>query len=69
MVHTRTAEGQWKHSQRSWLRGFARRPGVPPPSPPVFHGVELVFAESVVQAKDISLPTIISLAEHSGYYM
>jgi len=45
-------------------------PPPPPPvfhgveSPPVFHGAELVFAESVVQYKDISLPTIISLAEH-----
>ena len=41
MVHTRSAEGHWKHTHRSWLRGFARRPGVPPLPPPVFHGVEM----------------------------
>ena len=46
-------------------------PPPPPPvflgveSPPVFQGVECVLADSVVQDKDTSLPTIISLAEHS----
>ena len=45
-------------------------PPPPPPvflgveSPPVFQGVECVLADSVVQDKDTSLPTIISLAEH-----
>ena len=57
MVHCRSAIGHWKHQQRSYYRGIARRPCVPtaycppvdnsgvvmspPPPPPVFYGVEL----------------------------
>jgi len=47
MVHCRTPLGAWKHAQRSYKRGFAPRPPVcygdvilPPPAPPVLHGVE-----------------------------
>ena len=29
MVHSRSVEGAWKHANRSWLRGFSRRPSVP----------------------------------------
>ena len=47
MVHCRSPSGAWKHAQRSYTRGYLSRPPVvygedilPPPAPPVLHGVE-----------------------------